>query len=238
MGKGKTALQVTAAIILVALLAGLPKLTALWQDRTILGTPALGEIQTVELNIQEELPGLALLALAKYGENWEFLDATGAAMSEEEAVTAALAALAPYQEAGLIEGGLVFYPYIVEHRAVSIPVGAAGIFWQVVLVSEDNYGEVDLILDDATGKILHINYGSEGTRPEKEYDDVLDTFARLYFGQLGIESYPQAAVTELENAYVGDNAAAQRYRFGDKVYGEIDVDLHVFQHGFYTDFYG
>ena len=66
--------------------------------------------------------------------------------------------------------------------------------------------------------------------------EALSAFTDIYFTALGFDDYAQFLVRDLEYAYVGDNANAARYRFGDAVYGEVNVDLYVHEHGFYIEF--
>lgn len=240
MSRHKTVLRVLSAVALVAVLAVLPILSARWQDRVTLGKSALGQMQDVQLNFQDRISGLGLLALMDHGRNWT-LDASAASMTQEDAEHAARKVLETYQDAGFIDRALSFDVHLSEVRTVSLPYGLAGVVWNVILVAQEgntHFAELDLSLDDATGRVMSVNYGSNDLLPEQARQELLLDFADLFFRQLEIEEYTQAAVDDLDNTYIGDNGAcAQRYRFGDSEYGEINVDLYVFQQGFYVSYY-
>ncbi len=237
MERNRPLLRMLTAGAIVLLMAVLPLLTALWQDALTLGTPGIGQLPSVELNIRENLPGLGLLALVDQGKNWNITDVSAARLTEEEAIQTALEALEPYHQKGLLDTSQPFVPYRTELFAVSLPTGLAGVMWSITMIVEKEgiyQAEVDLLLDDATGKLVHINYGGEKRISQGEMAVFLENLAAVFFGQLGIGEYAQAAVDDLEGTYIGESTVAQRYRFGDTAYGEVEVDLFVFSRGFYA----
>ncbi len=239
--KHKTLLRVLVAITLVSVMAVLPILTSLWQDRATLGKPSVGKIQNVELNFEHGIPGLGLLALMYQEKQWEPVNEVAASMTREEAKQAALDAILPYQEADLIDREISFELYLVEASVLSSTSGQASIVWSATVVARregQTVGEIQLTLEDATGRVMSMVYATESLIPEADRVEILDAFTGLFFTQLGIEDYSQAAADDLDNTYIGDDGAvAQRYRFRDTVYGEVVVNLFVHQYGFYTTFF-
>lgn len=240
MGKNKTAMRVLGALLLVAVMAVLPMLTSALQDRATMEIPGLERMQAIELNFQKEIPGLGLLAMMCSGKMWQTADDGYAEMTVKEAEQAALDGLIPYQEAGLIDPNLDFYGYRMEPRVVTAPEDQANVVWNVVLVAMKNglhVAEADLSMEDATGRIMGINFGVEDPIPQKSLERTLDTFAGIFFEQLGISDYGQAVADDFEGRDVGDRAVARHYRFGDLDYGEINVALYAYPNGFYVSFY-
>lgn len=239
---GKRLLPILGAVVLLVLMALLPLVLGLLQDRATLWVPFSGELQSVELDFEREIPGLGLMALSAYGRNWTMVDPSNATMTLEEAAQNAQAALESYRKAGLLDDQAVMGIRYIAPTAVSIPLGnLTGIIWEIALVSDKKAGksvEVFLNMDDATGRISRFELSTEVPSSLAEKERLLDTFARIFFGQLGIEDYDWARVEGSEMDYSDENTAIRHYRFADSQYGEVSVDLLVHPYGLYVTYTG
>ena len=160
-----------------------------------------------------------------------------AKMTKEEVMAAIHVGLQPYIDAQLVaysENEVQLHPSLIQ---VQNHPELQSIVWIVTITADfPSYTYFDLMIDDETGHILLISYASDGFKDALVGTEALSAFADIYFTSLGINDYMKFVVPDLEYAYVGDNAVAMRYRFGDTTYGEVNVDLFVIEHGFYIQF--
>lgn len=227
-------LALTALLILLCAL--LPRCMGLVQDRRALNRVGYSQSTQVQLEIQQGMTPLGKLALLCRMEGVLEVPEAMAEMTVEEAEQAALVALQAYVDAGLIPEFPVWH-IEAEPLLILTPeeVDLAGLVWAVTVLSdEEGVMNVSLDIDDATGKLLRLNYSYEYWGRE-DLTETLAQFAETYFEGLAVEHYENFATEDLENRYIGDDVAGMRYRIEDMSYGEINLDLYVHQYGFYVD---
>lgn len=239
MRKLLTLLILLVCVGLIAAGAVLPRMVGQMQDSRTIGIPSYEAISPLYLSVQDAEPSIAQLAMLANADSIIEVFEDNASMSWSEAEDAVYAALEFYFQCGLIHP---FTPTSTDARCMFVSVPdfpeLSGIIWSVTLVqdSEEGYYCLDLALDDKTGCLLFINYTQsdpmEGVSPE----DTLLNLGWLYFTDLGIPEYGAFPMEELTDPYWGENALARRYRLGDVNYGEVVVDLHVYEYGFYMEF--
>lgn len=241
MRKLKRILVLLLAAGIIAVCALLPGMIAAYQDGTSLGQTHYETVPNIQLQIrgEEETPAMAKLAMMARLEGGIEISESLAAMSRVEAEERALAILEEYVAAGLAED---FEPVVLNSRCMlastAVDPVLNGVFWMVTLVSGDDrqYAQFDLALDDESGLLLAVSYANENPIPQQQREVKLAAFADFYFGSLGIGDYAAFATDDMETQYTGENGCVVRYRFGDTVYGEVNVDLYVHEYGFYTEF--
>lgn len=237
MRKFKAVAVILLTLILLIAGAYIPRLVARFRDRQITGKGALHSIASVELHIYRDLSPVGKLAMMNRIDSLLPIRESKASMTGEEVMDAVYEALIPYtdiQLASYHENRVDMRPYLVQ---IPDMPELQRVIWQVTISGDDaDFTFFDLILDDETGHILRISYTSEQPLDTIVGLDALHTFADIFFSGLGVEDHWAFAVSDMETAYVGDNANAVRFRFVDPQYGEIHVDLNVYDCGFYVEF--
>lgn len=236
MGKMRNSLILLLTLLCICLMAFLPWITGWLQDRRTENQVLYENSARVQLEIREDMSVLGKLSLLCRMEGVLEVPETLTEMTVEEAEQAAVDALQPYMEAGLIPEFTVWY---VEARPLLIltPEEAelAGLVWAVtVLADDEGVLNVSVDIDDATGTLLRLNFSYEYWE-KTDLSGSLYRFAEIYFAGLGVEDYEQFATDELENRYIGDDVAGIRYRMEDADYGQVNLDLYVHRYGFYVD---
>lgn len=236
MGKVRNSVILLLTVGAICLLAFLPNITGWTQDRAALEQVDYRDSAQVQLEIREDMPLIGKLSLLCRMEGVLEVPEAMAKMTVEEAEQAAMDALEPYLEAGLIPEFSVWHvdarPHLIQTDDTA---DLAGLIWVViVLADEEGVLNVSLDIDDATGKPLRIDFVYEYWNPA-DLPGSLTRFAEVYFAGLAVEDYEQFATDDLENRYIGDDVAGIRYRIGDIVYGEVNLDLFVHRYGFYVD---
>lgn len=235
MRKLISALILVLTLVVIAASAFLPQIVAAVQDGAMMNKTQYGSLQSVRLEIREELPALAKIALVSDMSNCIAIDPEDAAMNEAEAHAAANTALEPYLSAGLMEPYKESYsewrPLLIQ--SPTIPE-LNGIVWEGMIVGDtDVYYVIQVWIDDATGDLLRIDFCSNYLIEKDLREDYLNTFCDIYFTNLGITYYEQYRTDDLISEYLDQGTRAVCYRFGDIVYGEINVELFVNQYGFH-----
>lgn len=241
MRKLKTMLVLLIAGCIIAACAALPLIVSAFHDSGTMGQAHYEQVPAVQLQIRDEqnTPAMAGLAMMYRMDGAIEISDNMTSMTHEEVEARSLSILQEYIDAGIVDA---FEPCFYEVRCVMGQVmedpSLNRIFWIVTIVSPDDesFAEVGLAIDDENGYLLGINYAREQPISETQRQKLLPVFADFYFGSLGIPEYGDFATTDLEDQYIGDNACGVRYRFGDVVYGEVNVDLYVYEYGFYTEF--
>ena len=238
MNKLRILLILLLALALLTAFAALPQVVAAVQDTYTIGMSHTSQVVPVRLEIREDTSAMAGLALmGKLSGIIEVPDQV-ASMTRIEATEAAIALLQPYVDAGLIQPFEVFYADVrcyLGQAAENTELNA--IFWTVtVICDEEGLLVIDTAIDDESGRLLRVhvtdNFAPYADAPE----EILMPFAELYFDGLGIEDYGAFVTDDLAERYIGENAYGIRYRFGDALYGEINVDLYAYPYGFYMEF--
>lgn len=235
MGKIRKSLILLLTCLCIGIVAFLPRFTGWVQDRRALEQVDYRDSAQVQLEIQKDISLLGKLSLLCRMQGVLEVPEAMAEMTVEEAEQAAVDALKPYMEAGLIPEFTVWH---VEACPLLIltpeEVDLAGLVWATtILADEEGVLNVSLDIDDATGKLLRLNFAYEYWDPT----DLSGSLARLtevYFAGLAVEDYEQFATDDLENRYIGDDTVARRYRLEDAVYGHANLDLYVHRYGFYV----
>lgn len=236
MGKVSNSLVLLLTLVCICLAAFLPNITGWAQDRNALEQVDYRDSAQVQLEIREDMPLIGKLALLCRMDSVIEVPEALAKSTMEEAEQAAVDALQPYIEAGLIPEFTVWH---IEARPILIRTAETadltGLIWAVTILADDEgVLNVSLDIDDATGTLLRLNFSYEYWG-QTDLSGSLSRFAEAYFAGLGVEDYEQFATDDLEDRYIGDDTAGIRYRIGDIVYGEVNLDLIVHRYGFYVD---
>lgn len=237
MAKLKGFIAVVLALVLVVAGAFFPKAVSFFLDWRNNGTASLNPIASIRIELDKNIPSLGKLAiLNRLGSSIE-LSESKAKMNREEVLDAVHKGIQPYLDAQLMaysEVDIQMHPSLIQSQTDQ---GLQSIVWFVDIAGDiSNYTFLQLIVDDETGSILMISFTHENLQGMLGGTEALSAFTDIYFTALGFDDYAQFLVRDLDYAYVGDNANAARYRFGDAVYGEVNVDLYVHEHGFYIEF--
>lgn len=238
MGKLKTGLILLLTLALLTAGACLPRIAAAVQDGRTMGAPATQQVRSVQLEIRTDPPALEKLAMFSKQDGVIEIPEGSAALSTAEAEELAYQALELYIEAGLIKP-FETYTYDIRPLLAQVPDDPelTGVYWNVSIAEEmEGYCMATLAIDDETGKVLLIHFFSGDENEKEDRKEMLALLGALYFESLGITNYVDFAVDDLEMAYIGENSVGQRYRFGDVVYGEVNLDLYVCANGFYVEF--
>jgi len=235
MGKMRKSLILLLTLLCIGLMAFLPRITGWLQDRRRVNKVLYEESAQVRLEIQQDMPLLGKLSLLGRMEGVLEVPEAMAKMTVEEAEQAAVDALKPYMEAGLIPEFTVWH---VETLPLLIltpeEVDLAGLVWATtILADEEGVLNVSVDIDDATGTLLRLNFNYEYWG-KTDLSGSLSRFAEVYFAGLGVADYEQYATDDLEKRYIGDDTVGQRYRLEDPVYGHANLDLYVHRYGFYV----
>lgn len=240
MGKWKNAALVLLAVFIICVCSVLPKLISSMQDNAAVGQIHYETLPNIQLQIRsDEFDPFRKLAMMSRMDGGLEISETMASMSREEAEAQAMAILQRYIDAGLIQE---FEPVILENRCmlatVSIDPTLNGVFWMVLVVSEDdyNYAQLDLAIDDESGAALAVSFASERTLSAREREEKLAVFTDLYFGSLNVSDYAHFVSSDMSDAYLGEKACGARYHYVDDGYGEVTADLYAYEYGFYTEF--
>lgn len=227
-------LILVAALILAG--AFLPRMVATAGDRNTLWNEGYEHMRAVEFELHRNIPSLGKLAMMEHmGSAVEILP-NKASMTEQEAADACHTALQPYIEAGLMED---YRSWQIGVQAYLVQTGTVnGIFWKVSILNdgEAQYA-IEAAIDDETGKLLCIRVSDQKFRGSELRTEYLYSLADLFFSGLHIQDFGAFATDDLEE-WEYDRQTAIRYRFGDQVYGEVEVDICVHEYGFYVEFPG
>lgn len=238
MGKLKDLAAIITAIAMITMGAYFPKMISAALDREHTGHMSYNAISPIRLEINRDIPMLGKLAILSKLDSSIELSESKAKMTKEEVMDAVYEGIQPYIDALLIAYSgkdVLMYPSLLLQAEGNQDLQS--IVWFVTIVGDPaNYTFLELIVDDETGNILMISFTYETLEGNLVGMEALTAFADIYFTGMGLDDYAQFIVRDLEYAYVGDNANATRYRFGDAVYGEVGIDLYVHEHGFYVEF--
>lgn len=174
-------LLLTAALILAG--AKLPGITSAVTDKAAAGKVSYGILESVQLEFRERnsLSTMEKLILCRSGDSIEASE-KDTRMTKEQALEAADEALAPYIDAELItwvgERSAECHPRLMFEASY----GLHGYFWDICISYGVDSGKIlNLLLDDATGKIVVMDYAvDENLFEEMRISDGLDTFVQIY----------------------------------------------------------
>ena len=233
MSKVKYVPVLLAALALIFLGAFLPRLVAAAGDEAILGKAGFDQMQSMEFELHKNIPSMGKLAMMANLNSAVEIQASKASMTEQEAMEASRSALRAYVDAGLLAE---YSEWQVTTRAYLASGGTAnGVFWIVeVYTDAEALRCIQTIVDDETGALLGVRAEDQQYRGSELRTEYMYMAADLFFSGLGIDSYSSFAEDELKGDSEKGNTAL-RYRFGDAVYGEVNVDVCVWQYGFYVE---
>lgn len=236
MKKTRNWMIVAMTAVCIGLIALLPGIVGWYQDRLARNQVSYEQSAQVQLEIRENMSVLGKLSLLGRMEGVLEVPEAFTEMTVEEAEQAALEALQPYVDAGLIPEFTVWH---IEAQPLLIRTAEAadlaGLVWAVTILEDDEgVMHMSLDIDDATGKLLRLNYTYEYWG-KTDLPGTLAQFAETYFAGLALEDYRSFATEDLQNKYIGDDVAGTRYWVADAVYGDVILDLYVYLYGFYVD---
>lgn len=237
------AILFTLAVLICT--AMLPRWVANAQDRQAMESAGQRQMQSVTLDIQEQIPMMGKLSLIRHHDSAIRITQWEASMTEEEAKDAFAAALLVYVKAGLIPSfpreEYVCIPYLFQdpespdHYAV---------FWYCYHDSKLPASDyIHLYLDDATGCVTSIEYYNAEHRAytADQIGARLDMLCRTYFEALGITDYADHQIEQLSQPYgeyegFDESIQIRSYVFDDGDFGPTRVEFVLFEGGFYTMF--
>lgn len=237
MAKLKGCIAVVLTLALIVAGAYFPKAVSIFLDWRNIGNTSTNPISSIRFELDKNISSLGKLAiLSRLGSSIELTESK-AKMNKEEVMKAVYTGIQPYVDSQLIAYSDIeveMHPSLIQSETDQ---ALQSVVWGVEITGDPaNYTFLQLIVDDETGDIIAISFTYEHLEGTLVGMEALSAFADIFFTGLGIDDYAQFAVPDLEYAYVGDNANALRYRFGDAIYGEVNVDLYVHEHGFYIEF--
>ena len=121
------------------------------------------------------------------------------------------------------------------------------IFWAVTFtVKKSPYHQLFLHIDDETGKILYMEYETDGPDQFNYYypDNqrlMMEGFVDSFFGPLNLASHQLSEYKNLVSQNVmerklTDDVTCVRYTFEDSEYGIIHVEFHITPKGFLVSY--
>lgn len=215
---------VTVALILTG--AVLPRIVDSLRDDD--GGVRYADMQSVRLDIGEDLTVIGKLVLMREGEAWDISESK-ASRSREEIEALVRETLYRYQDAGLVAP--FNDTYIQVRPAMSVDPrnpGSYMVTWAVIVDDGSPDHLVMMTIDDATGVVLSISYDTGETwfdeSQEQAYAAVL---WELFFSGLGLDP------TQIQGTDTGYELLCLLY---DEVQGYVNIGFYVFAGGFYIDF--
>lgn len=248
----KAVFVVLLSLALIAGLALLPKGIAGISDFLSNGKPGTASMNTVELTVysdQTNEPGYMMRKLAMYQQMTTIpISPDQAKMSEEEVLTAAIDGMTLYMEANMFE----WFEYHYSSAEPYIGIDPADksknlIFWAVTFaVNNEPYHQLFLHIDDETGKILYIEYETDGPDQFNYYYPenqrfLMEGFVDSFYRPLNLVShqlieYKNLVSQNVTERKLTDDVTCVRYTFEDSEYGVIIVEFIISPKGFIVSY--
>lgn len=210
--------------------------SAILDDNTI-GRVSLDPMVSPELKLRKNISPLGKLAMLSQMDGTIALAEEKATMDREQVMEAVYDALRPYLDAQLVtysEINVELYPHLVQ---IPEHLELQSIVWIVMIHGDSkSFTFFDLLIDDETGQLLRISYVTEEGMFDLSAGDVLTHFEEIYFSQLELADYAVYWAADMAPVNAGDSGSGRRYVFVSDEYGEIPVDLYVYDYGFYVEF--
>lgn len=265
MDRLKNLLVLFLCVGLMVVLARLPRIVAWTEDvfsGSRSGTMPMEAVQSTQPKQEDSDSVIRLLQMERNMYSVP-VSAEQTSMTEEEVLEIVDQWMEDCQEAGIFTVFAPSYQNIEPYLCMDMEgKGYFGVIWGVELsADEEPYHDIFVHLDDATGRILYVNYQTSNTvvavenpseSPSGNYDSYresdpgeeekknrLERFADLYFRQLGYSEaaeYARSTGTGYYFRLMEDDIAYAFYSFGDTHYGEISVEFYVYDGGFYNSF--
>lgn len=252
MNKMKTGFVLLIAVLLVIAFALMPQAVAGISDLIGNEKPGTASLQSVELafGVQKAIePGYMLRKMA-LEQRMSTIPITPeqTAMTQTEAIEAAEAAMTGYVEAKVFEW--FEYTFCSAEPYLGIDPDDKNnytIFWTVNFSHDSEpYRNLFLHIDDQTGKILYIDYVTNGEDKFNYYypEDqrlVMEGFVHAFLGPLALEGLTEyeyenllgLSVTEHKTT---DEVTCYLYTYEDSQYGSIQIAFTIKPAGFYVTF--
>ena len=244
MRKLKIPLLILLTIALLVAGANLPALAAAIQDKGIVNHAGFGEIESLKLDFSdsEVTPLLQKLALLRDGSFYTVSpDKTKIRQSEVEQLVKDRLTL--YYQDELIPYNWKNYefsalPHLVYSNADQ---DTYAIFWVVDICWPETENYLSLYLDDETGLILYLHYGTASALDVYTAQGYLDALSNAYFASTGLSDIwaePSAFGVEwvmFDDAGVyAKNDKYYVYSIYHPDYGVLEIQFWLYQNGFYT----
>lgn len=243
MKRSRTSLVLLCSVLVIVLGALLPWLVSRVADSLVQDKVSYAQVDAVHLEFEEESmtlrEKLALLGnltqTVPISENLSRLSA-----ADVRALTAGV--IEQYVQAGLLPASLDAYdsanteliPEIVLNTNARTQETRSNLFWSVQVYSPDN-GILSLLLDDETGVVCTINFDiTNSAYFSGDFEARLSAFRDLYLDGLNGEF---TAFGPIQGAGPIDKWAGSDISWTDPVYGEVRINLLVYEFGFYAYIY-
>lgn len=244
MRKLKIPVLILITIALLAVGATLPAIAAAVQDQTIVNHSSFGDMESLKLDYSdpEVIPLLQKLALIRDGSFYTVSpDKTKIRQSEVEQLVKE--GLALYYQNELIPYNWQKYefsalPHLVYSNADQ---DTYAIFWVVDIRWPETEDYLSLYLDDETGLILYMHYGTASALDVYTAQGYLDALSDAYFASTGLSDIladPEefgAEWIEFDDAGVyAKNDKYYVHTIHHPDYGVLEIQFWLYQNGFYT----
>lgn len=244
MRKLKIPVLILITIALLAVGATLPAIAAAVQDQTIVNHSSFGDMESLKLDFSdpEVTPLLQKLALLRDGSFYTVSpDKTKIRQSEVEQLVKE--GLALYYQNELIPYNWQKYefsalPHLVYSNADQ---DTYAIFWVVDIRWPETEDYLSLYLDDETGLILYMHYGTASALDVYTAQGYLDALSDAYFASTGLSNIladPEefgAEWIEFDDAGVyAKNDKYYVHTIHHPDYGVLEIQFWLYQNGFYT----
>lgn len=250
MRRIKTISVILLSVMLIVGMALLPQGIAGISDLLTNEKPGTVSMQTVELALtsnKTDEPGYMMRKLALEQRMTTIpIKPEQAKMTEEEVITAALDGMTAYMEANMFTW--FEYTFCGAEPYLGIdPMDKNNntIFWGVTFAyDEDPYQHLFMHIDDETGKIIFINFETNGEDRYKYYYPenqrlMMEGFVDSFFGPLNLiqrSEYENLHAESVSELTTPDDVTSVRYTFEDAQYGIINVEFSIYPFGFYVIF--
>lgn len=252
MRRVNAASAILLAFLLIAGMAMLPRVIADISDMLTNEKSGTVSMQTVELDFYSDKadePGYMMRKLAlEQRMNTIPIKPEQAKMTEEEVQIAAVDGMAPYIEAKMFSW--FEYSFCSTEPYLCIDPEDKNnntIFWGVSFTAESKpYRNLFLHIDDETGKILYINYGTDGPDMYTYYYPenqrlLMEGFTESFLLPLNLVSdhlgdYKNLVSQNITERKLTEEVTCLQYTFEDKQYGIINVEFYITPAGFWVNY--
>lgn len=244
MRKLKIPLLILMTIALHIVGAALPAIASALQDQTIVNRSGFGEMESLKLDFSdpEAAPLLQKLALLRDG-SFYTVSPSKTRIRQSEVEQLVKEGLALYYQNELIPYNWQKYefsalPHLVYSNADQ---DTYAIFWVVDIRWPETEDYLSLYLDDETGLILYMHYGTASALDVYTAQGYLDALSDAYFASTGLSDIladPEefgAEWIEFDDAGVyAKNDEYYVHTIYHPDYGALEIQFWLYQNGFYT----
>lgn len=246
MQKTKNYIFLALTMLLVIMGALLPGIAAAIQDAAA-QEAGFDSMQSVELKFRDDTHALEAL--------WLYRDSTAstispsdASLTEQQVLDIAADTIGAYVDAGLIA-----YEIDLRQAKLTATLGydsqepeENGIFWYLTLTGDaDLYDSMNITIDDATGRVIHIYYFSNSAvYASDDKPMLLDIISSLYFEQIGApslfqepEAYGISYWSREDRPSKNSSEQSVLYTLIHPEYGTLGLAFIIYDAGFFIDIY-